>query len=71
MTQELRKVMYTRSKLKNKYNRNPTEENKAIYKNQRNKCVSLRRKVIKVYFYNVTKTGVQTNKDDDVMQNNF
>ena len=63
MTKELRKEIYTRSKLKNKYNRNPTEENKAIYKKQRNKCVSLRRKAIKVYFHNVTKTGVQTNKD--------
>ena len=67
LTQELRKEIYTRRKLKNKCNRNPTEENNAIYKNQRNKCVSLRRKVIKVYFNNVTKTGVQTNKDDAVM----
>ena len=32
LTKELRKEIYTRSKLKNKYNRNPTEENKAIYK---------------------------------------
>ena len=30
LTKELRKEIYTRSKLKNKYNRNPTEENKAI-----------------------------------------
>ena len=40
-----------------------TEENKAIYKKQRNRCVFLRRKAIKVYFNNVTKTGVQSNKD--------
>ena len=63
LTKELRKEIYTRSNLKNKYNRNPTEENKRIYKKQRNKCVSLRRKAIKVYFNSVTKTGVQTNKD--------
>ena len=63
LTKELRKEIYTRSKLKNKYNRNPTEENKAIYKKQRNKCVYLRRKAIKVYFNKVTKTGVQSNKD--------
>ena len=34
-----------------------------IYKRQKNKCVSLRRETIKVYFNNVTKTGVQTNTD--------
>ena len=64
LTKELRKEIYTRSKLKNKYRSNLIEENKAIYKKQRNKYVaSLRRKAIKVYFNNVTKTGVQTNKD--------
>ena len=41
MTKELKKEICTRSKLKNKYNRNPTEENKSIYKKQRNKmCIS-------------------------------
>ena len=63
MTKELKKEIYTRTKLKNKYNRNPNEEHKAIYKKQRNKCVSLRRKTIKVYFNIVTKTDVQTNKN--------
>ena len=64
LTKELRKEIYTRSKLENKYRSNLIEENKAIYKKQRNKYVSsLRRKAIKVYFNNVTKTGVQTNKD--------
>ena len=58
LTKELRKEIYTRSKLKNRYNRNPTEENKAIYKKQRNKCASLRQKSIKMYFNNVTKTVV-------------
>ena len=31
LTNELRKEIYTRSKLKNNYNRNPTKENKATY----------------------------------------
>ena len=31
LNKELRKEIYTRSKLKNKYNRNLTEQNKAIY----------------------------------------
>ena len=42
MTKELRKEIYTKSKSNNKYNRNPTEEKKAIYTKQRNKYVSLR-----------------------------
>ena len=62
LTKELRKEIHIRSKLMNKYNKNPTE-NKTICKKQRNTSVSLRRKAIKVYFNNVTKTGVQTNKD--------
>ena len=66
MTKELEKEIYIRTKLKNKYNRNHNEEHKAIYKKQRNKCVSLRRKTIKVYFNIVTKTGVQTNKDLEI-----
>ena len=32
MTKELGKEIYTRSKLKDKYKRNTTKENKAIYK---------------------------------------
>ena len=40
LTKELRKEIYTRSKLKNKYRSNLIEENKAIYKKQRNKYVS-------------------------------
>ena len=51
LSKEPRKEIYTRSKLKNKYNRNLTEENKAIYKNKeihvyiydekRLKCISI------------------------------
>ena len=63
MTKELRKEIYTKSKSNNKYNRNPTEEKKAIYTKQRNKYVPLRRKPIKVYFNNMTKTSVQTYKE--------
>ena len=38
-TKELRKEIYTRSKVKNKFKRNLTEENKAIYKKCR--CFSV------------------------------
>ena len=51
LSKEPRKEIYTRSKLKNKYNRNLTEENKTIYKNKeihvyiydekRLKCISI------------------------------
>ena len=34
MTKELRKAIYTRSRFKNKYNKNPTDENKANSKNK-------------------------------------
>ena len=62
LTKEIRKEIYTKSELKKIYNRNPTEENKTIYKTQRNECVSLRQKAIKIYFNNMTKTVVQTKK---------
>ena len=63
MNKELRKAIYTRSRLKNKWNKNPTFENRAKYKKQRNKCVSLRKKAIKTHFHNITQNGVVENKD--------
>ena len=44
VNRELRKGIYTRSRLRNKYWKNPTLENELWYKQQRNKCVSLRKK---------------------------
>ena len=63
MNKELRKEIYTRSRLKNKLNKNPTKENENRYKQQRNKCVSLRRKSIKGYFNRITNKGIVTNKN--------
>ena len=63
MTKKFQKAIYTRSRLKNKMNKNPTEKNITAYKRQRNLCVSLRRKNIKSFFNNVTKTGIITNKN--------
>ena len=62
MTRELRKAIYTRSRFKNKLNKNPTDENRTKYKKQRNKCVSLRKKAIKNYFRKVTDNGIMDNK---------
>ena len=50
VNREFRKASYTRSRLRNKYWKNPTLENKLRYKEQRNKCVSLRKKSMKLYF---------------------
>ena len=55
MTKELQTAIYTRSRLKNKMNKNPTGKNITAYKRQRNLRVSLRRKNIKSFFNNVKK----------------
>ena len=44
VNKEFRKAIYTSSRLRNKYWKNPTSENELRYKQQRNKYVSLRKK---------------------------
>ena len=46
MNKELRKAIYTRLRLKNKYNKDRSEVNKDRYKRQRNECVKLRKKAV-------------------------
>ena len=41
MIKKLSKEMMHRSRLKNNFNKNPTEEDEKLYKKQRNSCVSL------------------------------
>ena len=62
MNKILRKAIYTRSRLKNRYNKNPTDDNKIQYKKQRNECVNLRKKAIKTYFKDITDSGIVENK---------
>ena len=62
MNKELRKAIYTRSRLKNKYNKDRSEVNKDRYKRQRNECVKLRKKAVKEYFNKITEAGVEENK---------
>ena len=50
MSKPLSKEIMHRSKLKNKFNKIPTEENRNLYKKQRNICVNLLRKEKKSYF---------------------
>ena len=41
MTKELSKAIMKRSRFKNKFNKNPCDENKSMYKKQRNFCSNL------------------------------
>ena len=62
VSKEMRKAIYTRSRLRNTFCKNPSEENEIKYKRQRNLCVSLRCKAIK-YFSNITSKAIVTNKE--------
>ena len=53
MNKNLSKAFMHRSKLKNKYNENPTEPNKLLYKKQRNICVDLLKKEKNNYYNNL------------------
>ena len=61
--QRIQKAIHTRSQLKNKFFKNPTQANELLLKNQWNKYVLLRKKCIKNYFSKVTESGVNTNKE--------
>ena len=63
ITEDLRKSIYKRSKLRNKFIKNPTEVKEKLYKRQRNKCVLIRKKSIKQYFSNITSKGIVTNRE--------
>ena len=60
---EFRKAIYTPSRLRNKFLKNPTKANGSLFKKQRNKCVLLRKKCIKNYFSKVTEGSVNTEKE--------
>jgi len=62
MNRTLSKAFMHRSKLKNKYNKLPTEENKNSYKKYRNFCVSLLKKEKKKYFNNLDLKNIADNK---------
>ena len=53
MNKYLSKPIMHRSKLKNRYNKNPTEINNLSYKKQRNFCVNLLKKEKKKYYNNL------------------
>ena len=62
MTEELRKEIMKRSKLRNKFNRNRNRENWYNFKFQRNYCVNLLRKTKKQYYENLSVKNVMDNQ---------
>ena len=51
ITKDPRKAICTRSRLRNKYIKNPSEVNEKLYKRQCNKCVSFQKKIDKIIFF--------------------
>ena len=62
MTKNLSKEIMTRSRLRNKYLKHKTEENRLLYTQQRNKCVSLLRKTKMNYYGNLNEKDITDNK---------
>ena len=62
MNKDLTKAFMHRSKLKNKFNKNPTEKNRLFYNKQRNFCVSLVKKEKKKYYNNLDLKIFNDNK---------
>ena len=61
MTKELSKSIMERTRLRNKFLKNPTTENKLAYTKQRNFCVSLL-KVKREYFANINEKNIIDNR---------
>ena len=62
MNKHLAKAIMNRSRLKNNFHKNPTEENKLKFKKQRNYCVNLLRKEKKKYYSNLKLENITDNK---------
>ena len=62
MNKTLSKAIMTRSRLKSKFYKNPSEINKCNYKQQRNFCVNLTRRVKKDYYSNIDINNINDNK---------
>ena len=63
MTNEFRKAVYNRSRLRNKFCKIRSEENEKLYKKQRNKCVAIRKKSIRNYFNKIGSGNIVTNRN--------
>ena len=63
MSKDLSKEIMIRSKLRNKYLNDKSEENRLLYTQQRNKCVSLLRKTKTNYYGNLNEKDIIDNKN--------
>ena len=62
MNKNLRKQVMTRSRLKNKFNKEPSVDNETAFKKQRNLCVNLFRKAKREYYSTLNPSIVADNK---------
>ena len=62
MTRNVSKEVMTRSRLRNKYIKHETEENRSLYTQKRNKCASLLRKTKINYYGNLDEKDITDNK---------
>ena len=62
MNKTLSKAIMNRSRLKNKFHQNPNKLNESRYKQQRNYCVNLTRRVKKDYYANLDIKKVNDNR---------
>ena len=62
MNREFQKVIYVRSRLRNKFWVEASAKNKAAYKKQWNNWVKIRKRCIKRYMDKVSEKGIETNK---------
>ena len=63
MSKALSKAIMQRTKLRNKFLKVPSAENKFSYNKQTNWCVSLLRKEKKKYFANLNEKDITDNKN--------
>ena len=63
------KEIYVRSRLRNKFWVEPSAKNKAAYKKQRNKCVKIRRKVLKDIWVKFQKKVLKLTKVFGILSN--
>ena len=69
MNREFQKEIYVRSRLRDKYWVEPSAENKAAYKKQRNNCVKIRRKVLKYMWIKFQKKVSKVTKVFGILSN--
>ena len=63
MNKTLSRAIMKRSRLKNRFLKNPNNENELKYKKQRNYCVNVLNKAKKKYFNSLNNRNISNNKE--------